>query len=182
MTTLMLCIGRKNPMLYRPIGLPSLPVSCAVDAYRAVKPTRVRGGLPGHWSAASPLEWCKPQLLPPLLYPPMAVPADGCIVAFNSFEVPASVPPQSRSPRKLRFLVPSWVCVCLPLFALRRTGKILRGTELGVGSIALPRTGNKFFENVFGTKLGLRLPPVIAFSVECSLFPPPHWSEAQIAS
>ena len=129
----------------------------------------VTGQLHPHWNGVNPN------------FSPTAVPADGCIVAFNSFEVPASVPPQSRSPRKLRFLVPSWVCVCLPLFALRRTGKMLRGTELGVGSIALPRTGNKFFENVFGTKLGLRLPPVIAFSVECSLFPPPHWSEAQIA-
>jgi len=44
------------------------------------------------------------------------------------------------------FAVPSWVCVCPPLFALRRTGKILRGTELGVGSIALSRTGNKFLK------------------------------------
>ena len=40
MTTLMLCIGIKNPMLYMPIGLPSLAVSCAVDAYRAIKPTQ----------------------------------------------------------------------------------------------------------------------------------------------
>ena len=73
MTTLMLCIGRKNPMLYRPIGLPSLPVSCAVDAYMLLSLPECEGGLPGHWSAASPLEWCKPQLLPPLLYPRMVV-------------------------------------------------------------------------------------------------------------
>jgi hypothetical protein len=129
MTTLMLCIGRKNPMLYRPIGLPSLPVSCAVDAYMLLSLPEcegdflVTGQLHPHWNGVNP------NFSPH----PTAVPADGCIVACNSFEMPASVPPQSRSRRKLRFL---------------EAEKIVCGTELGLRlpSALCPPSDRKNFE------------------------------------
>jgi len=109
----------------------------------------ITGQLHPHWNGVNPNS------------PPTAVPADGCIVACNSFEMPASVPPQSRSRRKLQFL---------------EAEKIVCGTELGLRlpSALCPPSDRKNFE---GYRVGCWVyrPPSDRQQIFLKMFLVPSW-------